>query len=599
MEQYWDCSLCRVENKAKALRCRGCSGKLRGRDRLVHETQGAGRARRTAALLSALAPGAGQMYQGRWLTGAVLAVLVPLAGALVAATWNGFTYGHAFLLGAAVFVMAVAAADAWIGPRVARAPCQETCPAGLDIPDYLQLIVDGDYEQGYALVRTRVPLVGVIGRICPHPCESRCVRGIDGEPIAINACKRFLADGHRDVARRRAQEKRRGVVLVDGGRPSVAVVGSGPAGLACAYYASVLGASVTVYEAAPVVGGRLATTIPDYRLPPGILHEELEDLRNRGVRFLTQAPVGPDGRAIERLLGEHDAVFLAVGAGRSAALQTPGEGTFLDFQDVLTAVKLGQPVDLGRKVAVVGGGNAAMDVCRTAVRLGVEQVHLLYRRSREEMPARPDEVEEAQREGVQIHFLSDPVETCRGDGGTTRLRIRRMRLGPPDASGRPVPVPVEGEDWWLEVDAVVPAIGQAVAGPLFHDPALASLRRHPDGRIWVDPTTQRTSCERIYAGGDAVGGASTAVEAMAHGRTAALAIYVAHGPGGRRLRLTDKRIRKPFLGHRETPQARIREEMPKLPARSRVDGFREVEEGFREAAACREAGRCLQCHREL
>jgi len=248
----------------------------------------------------------------------------------------------------------------------------------------------------------------------------------------------------------------------------------------------------------------------------------------------------------------------------------------------------------------VGGGNAAMDVCRTLFRLGSEEVHLLYRRTRDEMPARADEVEEAAREGVQFHFLADPAEVrCEG-GRPTALVVNRMRLGEPDASGRPRPVPVEGEQWVLPVDAVVPALGQTVAGGLLDDPTLADLRRNPDGTVWVAGKTQRTSREGLYAGGDVVSGAATAVQAMAQGRRAALAIFadlaLDRVPT---LRLTDRRLRQPFRGHRETAQARIREEMPRLTLRARKGNFREVEEGLREAGACREAGRCLQCHREL
>lgn len=560
------------------------------------------RARVRGALLSAVAAGLGQMYQRRWLTGIVFASLIPLAVGLVHATWTRFTYGHVFLVAAALFVLAVAVLDALQGPTERVAPCQETCPARVPIPDYLQLLQDADYEQGFSLVRTRIPLVGVIGRVCPHPCEVHCLRGIDGEPISINGCKRFLADRHRETLREASATGTQRMVRLEGGGMSVGVVGSGPAGIACAYYLSVLGARVTVYEAEAAVGGRLATTIPDYRLPPYILDEELEELRDRGVVFRTGARVGPGGIGVEELLREHRAVFLGVGAQASLGLALPGgDGVVSDFQEVLRAAKLGTAFAIGRRVAVVGGGNAAMDVCRTAFRLGAEEVHLVYRRGREEMPARGDEVEEVIREGVQLHFLSDPVAFRPGDpaaGG--ELLVNRMRLGEPDASGRRRPEPVEGDQWALPVDRVIPALGQRVAGEIFEDPVLAGLRRDSDGAVWADPRTQQTSLPRVYAGGDAVSGPATAVQAMAQGRRAALAIFGDHAAAEvPRTRLTDRRVRKPFPGHRETPEARIREEMPKLTLRSRKGSFREVEEGYREASACREAGRCLQCHREL
>lgn len=600
MEQYWDCSLCRIEDKGRAFRCRSCRGRLTGRERLLHEIGRTRKARRWAAWMSALAAGLGQMFLRRWSTGLVFAALLPLALGLAAATWKGFTYGHAFIAVAAVFVLAVGAADALLGVRETVAPCQATCPASLAIPDYLQLIVDGEWRQGYELIQTRIPLVGVIGRVCPHPCEARCVRGIDGEPIAINGCKRFLADRHREQEKQRDAESVQRVVHVDGGALRVGIVGSGPAGLACAYYLNVLGVTVTVYEADPVLGGRLATTIPDYRLPPYILDEELESLKDRGVAFAVDSPVGPGGTPVADLLRDHDALFLAVGAADSLPLPLPGAEAFTDFQAFLRAARFRKPVPVGERVAVIGGGNAAIDVCRSALRLGAEEVHLLYRRGRDEMPARDDEVEEAGREGVRFHFLADPAE-ARLDGGRLReLVVRKMRLGAADASGRPRPEPVAGEDWVLPVDTVIPALGQRVSGDLFGDPSLAGLRRHPDGRVWADPATQRTSLARVYAGGDAVVGPATAVEAMAQGRRAALAIFGDLAPNQvPASRLADRRLRKPFPSHRETAQAKIREEMPRLSLRHRRAGFREVEEGFREPSACREAGRCLQCHREL
>ncbi len=601
MEQYWDCSLCRVEDKGQAFRCRGCRGKLRGRERLLAEIGAARRSRPLAAWLSGAAPGLGQMFLGRWSTGVLFALLLPMSVGLVASVWKGFTYGHAFIAASGVFVLAVAVADVrWSVRQRRRAPCHRECPAGVAIPDYLQHLAEGAWEDGYALVRTRIPLVGVIGRVCPHPCEARCLRGIDGEPIAINGCKRFLADRRREAAKGERGNTASRVVHLDGGAPRVAVVGSGPAGIACAYYLSVLGATVTVYEADEIPGGRLALTIPDFRLPPYILEGELEDLRQRGVTFVPGTSVGPGGMPMAALLGEHDAVFLGVGAGESVGLKVPGVEACLDFQDLLRRAKRGVAEGLGRSVAVIGGGNAALDVCRTALRLGAEEVHLVYRRTREEMPARADEVEEAVREGVTFHFLADPAEVRLEGGRVKELVLHTMRLGEPDASGRPRPVPVPGADWGLPVDAVVPALGQTVGGALFGDPALAGLRREADGRVWTEPRRQRTNLPKVYAGGDAVAGAATAVEAMAQGRRAALTIYGDLCPGQVPLtRLADRRLPKPLPAHRETPQARIREEMPKVSTRGRRSHCREVEEGFREAAAHREAARCLQCQRDL
>jgi len=599
MKGYRDCSLCRIEDKGYAFRCRRCYGRLQGRERLLHEI---GRRRKTqprAAWLSAIAAGAGQVFSGRWTTGLALAVLLPLAIGLVWAGSKGFTYGHLFLAGAAGFVLVVAYLDARFGGRRKQPPCQQTCPAGVAIPDYLQLLLDREPEQGYSLIRSRIPLVGTIGRICPHPCEGACLRGIDGEPIATNACKRYLADAQREANGGRTVPER-AVVELRGGKPSVGVVGSGPAGVACAYYLSVLGGSVTVYEADAVLGGRLATTIPDYRLPSHILDGELEVLRDSGVMFNPNTRVGPGGVPVAELQREHDALFLAVGAEQGVEVAVPGGEKLRDFQEVLRSAKLGRPTHLGRRVVVLGGGNAALDVCRTVLRCGAEEVHLLYRRDREQMPAREDEVEEALREGVQFHFLAALDAVLTREDVPYGVRVQQMELGPADASGRPRPVAIRGETWELPADTVIQALGQSVHSDLFADPALAGLRRETDGRVWADPVYQRTSLAGLYAGGDAVSGAATAVQAMAQGRRAALAIFGDLAPEQvPPSRLADRLLRRPFSRHVETPQARLREEMPKLGLRARKGSVREVEEGLREEGACREAGRCLQCHREL
>jgi formate dehydrogenase major subunit len=598
MHRYWDCSLCRIEDKGNARRCRACHGKLQGRERLLHEIATSRRARRLPGALSALCAGLGQIYQGRRSTGLLFGLLIPVSAVFVVSAWQGFGYGHVFLVGAAGFVLLVAAVDAYEGVRERTAPCEPGCPAGIAIPDYLGLCAAGEWQQGYSLVRTRVPLVGVIGRVCPRPCENRCIRGIDGEPIAINACKRFLADRYEE----------------GGGNPQrwwpersstesalrVAIVGAGPAGLACAYYLRVLGASVSVYDGERVAGGRLSTTIPDYRLPPLLLETELEDLRGCGVDFRLGRAVGPSGLALRELQEEHGAVFLAVGAQSSLTLDIPGAEAFLDFQHFLREAKFGSGDVVGRKFAVIGGGNAAVDVARTAVRLGAEEAHLLYRRSRSEMPARADEVEEALQEGVRIHFLAETVGTVFEAGRLSAIRVRQVRLGAIDLTGRPAPEPILGSEWELTAGVVVPALGQTVGGEIFRDPALAGLRRAADGRIWVDPVTQRTSLASVYAGGDVATGPSTVTEAMAQGRRAALAIWSDCGrERPRKLsRLRDRRLREPLLARKETPREKLREKMPKLSLSDR-GGFGEVDRGLPEGAARREAGRCLQCHRDL
>jgi len=603
MEQYWDCVLCRIDNKGHAFRCGGCKGKLRGRDRLLWEIEHLRSAKKIACGLSSFVAGLGQIYTRRWKTGLAMGLMAPLALGLVVDRWSssGFTYGHIFLLFNVAYLLTVSALDARFGPTAREAPCKAACPADIDVPDYLQLILDHEYEQGFSLIRSKIPLVGVIGRICPHPCETHCFRGVDGEPISILSCKRYLSDVQKHKNTNEASRENRKVVRLGGGDLSVGVVGSGPAGISCAYYLSVLGASATVYEADSVIGGRLATTIPEYRLPAQVLREEAETLKEKGVIFCVDAPIGvPGGKSVEDLLDVHDAVFLATGAQKSIKLKIPGAEAFLDFQHMLRTVKLEGRLDIGKRAAVIGGGNAAMDVCRSALRMGAEEVHLLYRRTREQMPAREDEVEEAIKEGVKFHFLVDPFEAVLENGKVKRLALRKMRLGAADGSGRPRPIPIEGADFYLDVDCVIPALGQRVGGACFDDPLLASLAREKDGRIKIAPKTYKTNIPGIYSGGDSVAGPATAVLAMAHGRQAALNIYADFFKGKRRVaRLVDRMKRKPFPGHRETSEAKIREDMRKLSLSERKGNFKEVEEGLREVEACREAGRCLQCHREL
>lgn len=595
MERFRDCSLCSVEPKAEAFRCRFCSGKLTGRDRLLQEINGTRRVRRLGSLLSAVAPGLGQAYQNRLLTGLAFATLIPLCLGLVYVTFKEFSYSHLFILGAALYVLIVAVADAWFGVTEPRPPCQKTCPANVPIPDYLQLIIDEQYEDGIGFVMTRVPFAGCIGRVCPHPCETVCYRGVDGEPIAINACKRFLADNHRQSLPQAAAPAEK-----PAGSPKVAVVGAGPSGLSCAYYLSILGAEVVVYDAEEKPGGRFITTIPDFRLPQDVVGGEVEELRRRGVVFRTGTRVGPGGVPFSELFAQHDAVYLAIGAPESLQLKVEGADAFLDFQDILREAKTQTPMAFSGPVAVVGGGNAAIDVSRTALRCGAERVDLLYRRDREQMPARDDEVEAAMREGVHFHYLVNPVRAVIEDGTLLGLVVVNMELGPADSGGRPQPVPVQGSERLMECSAVIPCLGQNVQSKIFDDPALKGLRRDRSGRVAAHPLTRHTSVRRLYAGGDMVRGAQTAIAAIADGRAAALSIYGDLKPGElKSFTWRNLRLRKPFAGHVETPQEKIREEMRCTPLRGRTANLAEVEEGFYGGQALREAKRCLQCHREL
>jgi formate dehydrogenase major subunit len=567
---------------------------LAGRDRLLWEIYNTGKVRKIGTVLSSFAAGLGQMFTNRWLTGIAFGVMIPLCLGLLYAAWGGFSYSHFFIIATAIFVLFVAALDVWLGPSEQEAPCQNSCPANVPIPDYLQLVIDGNYVEGVDLVRTRMPLAASIGRVCPHPCETDCYRGIDGEPISINGCKRFLSDNTLDA-------ELDPVAQFTDESPRVSVVGAGPGGLSCAYFLSILGAKVTVYDSEEEPGGRLFTTIPDFRLPREVLSGEVDRLRRRGVEFKSGVTLGPSGTPLADVMAESDAFFLGIGAPKSMDMEIEGDEALTDFQDFLRAAKSEEGLSVSGKVAVIGGGNAAIDVCRTALRVGAEEVHLLYRRDRQQMPAREDEVEAAMREGVHFHYLINPIKAVVGSGGKLEgVEVVTMELSSLDASGRPRPVKMKGSERVMEFSMAIPCLGQDVESDLFDDPALEGLARDKWGRVVVDPKTMKTNLAKVYGGGDLVRGPETAVAAIADGRAAALAIYAELAP--REIKSSRSRNllqRNPFVGHIEQPQEKIREEMRSTPLSGRVNSFCEVEEGFYEGQALREAKRCLQCHREL
>ncbi|MCD6553652.1 MAG: FAD-dependent oxidoreductase, partial [Anaerolineae bacterium] len=426
-----------------------------------------------------------------------------------------------------------------------------------------------------------------MGRVCHHPCELECKRKDVDSPLAICALKRFAYDVAAPSApppqpvERTQTEK-------------VAIVGAGPAGLSAAYDLVRKGYGVTVYEALPVAGGMLAVGIPAYRLPKDVLQKEIDYIKALGVEIKLNTPIGRDGApSLEDLRQSYDAVFLAVGAHRSRKLNIPGEALpgVIHSTDFLRALNLGQEVELGKRVAVIGGGNAAVDAARSAIRLGSE-VTIVYRRSRVEMPAIPAEVDAAAEEGVKLHFLAAPVRILSEDGRVTAMECIRMELGEPDESGRRRPVPIPGSEFTIEVDTVIVSIGQKPdLSPL------AEAEATPWGTLTADPDTMATPLEGLFAGGDAVTGPASAVEAVAAGQRAAESIH-------RYLRGMDLRAGRIFEWPRaadievEIPagtEKAARREMPTLPMSERRSSFKEVELGLTEEQARAEAARCLSC----
>ncbi len=466
-------------------------------------------------------------------------------------------------------------------------PCRAACPAGLNAHAYVSLIKAGKFERALEIAREGVLFPGILGRVCPHPCETACLRGTVDEPVRICALKRFIAD--RDEGPVPVPER-----APDTGK-KVAVVGSGPAGLAAAHDLRCCGHAVTVFEANDRIGGMMAFGIPDYRLPRDVLEKETRDLLEAmGVTFRLNTRIGKDV-AFDDLRSGHDAVLLAVGAWKGVPLRVPGEdlGGVMLGVDFLVAVNRGGKPDIGNRVAVIGGGNTAIDAARCALRLGAEEVTLVYRRSRAEMPASPEEIEAAEEEGVRIRLLASPV-SVKGEGSrVTGLEIQKNRLGEPDASGRRRPVPVPGSEEVLSVDTVLPAVSQG--------PDLRGLEADGETAVtrWstleADETTLATSLEGVFAAGDAVTGPDTVVGAVAGGRRAAESIR--RLLEGRDLAEDRDPPRPPVVETPDTRHARLgrRPPLPARPAVERRRTFEEVEGGLDEEAAVAEASRCLSC----
>ncbi len=408
-------------------------------------------------------------------------------------------------------------------------PCVSGCPVNVQIPDFIARIAQGDFEGAYQTIRATNSLPAVCGRVCPQEsqCESKCVRGIKGEPVAIGRLERFAADAHM-------QGETECAVKPQPNGHKVAVVGSGPAGLTCAGDLARLGYAVTVFEAFHTAGGVLMYGIPEFRLPKAIVQREIETLREIGVDIETNMVIGKVLSVDELFEQGFEAVFIGSGAGLPSFLGIPGEDLLgvLSANEFLTRINLMKaykeeydtPIKRARRVAVVGGGNVAMDAARCAKRLGAEKVTIVYRRGESEMPARLEEIHHAKEEGVEFRFLTAPVRVL-GDeeGRVTALECVNMELGEPDASGRRRPVEVPESNHALEADMVIAAIGNT-PNPLIRA-TTAGLEANRRGCLVVDEETMRTTREGVYAGGDIVTGAATVILAMGAGKHAARSIH--------------------------------------------------------------------------
>lgn len=465
------------------------------------------------------------------------------------------------------------------------APCQLNCPARTDCQGYVGLIANGEYEAALKLIKNKISLPASIGRVCPHPCESACRRGKVDEAINIAQLKAFAADIDLNSDSYLPEKN------VPTGK-KIAIIGGGPAGLTAAYRLAVSGHEVTVYDMMEKMGGMLRYGIPQYRLPKEVLDKEIAIIEKLGVKMINGVKLGKDF-TVASLKAQNDAVIVAVGAWKSSSMRTPGEeldGIYGGI-DFLRAVALKQEINIGDKVVICGGGNTAMDACRTAVRLGAKEVYCVYRRTRNEMPAEDIEIAEAEEESVQFKFLTNPISFNGKDGKVKSVTLQLMELGEPDASGRRRPVAIEGKTEELDVDSVIVAIGQKLVNE-----DVSELKLTDRGNIEADIDTFKTNIEGVFAIGDATNrGASIAIEAIGEANRCALSIDAY-------LNGEDIETRVPYISRRdeELIDFQSKEKCPArkpkvLSAAERKNNFDEVCLGYTEEDAKAEASRCLEC----
>jgi NADH-quinone oxidoreductase subunit F len=479
-------------------------------------------------------------------------------------------------------------------------PCQHTCPVGINIPRYVAQIAAGEYKEAVDTIRERNPFPAICGRICHHPCEGRCRRGELDEPVAIRALKRFAADWYFDHVAELPEPEPFPQIH----RQKVAVVGAGPTGLSCAYFLAQMGYPITVFEALPIGGGMLSVAIPDFRLPREVIEKEIDYIAKCGVDIKYDTPINVNFTIEDIRDSGFEAVFIAAGAQRSQNIGIPGEledveGFYYGLR-FLRDVKIGKPVKIGRSVAIIGGGNVALDSSRTALRLGADEVSIFYRRSREEMPVTEVEYDEALAEGIQVNFLVSPTRIANDDWKVAGLQCVHMKLGEPDASGRRRPIPVDGSEFFAPADTVIAAVGQAP--DLSFLPPGSALERTRWERLAVDANRLATNVPGVFAGGDFVSGPGMVIEAIAAGRRGALAIDKYLQGDTSRVEMYDL---KPSVIEEEVTreeeeswEPQFRPQTPHLPLQERKDSFKEIELSFSEEKARQEAKRCLRCDLE-
>ena len=465
------------------------------------------------------------------------------------------------------------------------APCSKACPAGTDCQGYVGLIANGEYKEAVKLIKEKLPLPASIGRICPHPCEKKCRRQYVDEPISIAFLKGFVGDmdllGDTYIPEIEPDTNKK-----------VAIIGGGPAGLTSAYFLRKQGHSVTIFEQMPQMGGMLRYGIPEYRLPKAVLDKEIKLIEDMGVTLKNNVNIGKD-ISFEEIKNDFDATLVAIGAWNSSKMRVQGEdldGVWGGI-DFLREVALGNRPEIGKNVAVCGGGNTAMDACRVAVRLGAENVYIIYRRTKDEMPADPQEILESEEEGVIYKYLTNPIEFTGENGKLNGVILQKMMLGEPDESGRRSPVAIEGETEEIALDSVIMAIGQYPNLNGFE--ILESTRKNT---ISADESRFTTSLDGVFAVGDATNkGADIAIAAIGEAQKASVVI-------DRYLNGETVGYKKPYFVEQDSKaidyskfEKSARAKMPHMSPADRKTNFKEVNFGFSEEMAKKEANRCLEC----
>jgi NADPH-dependent glutamate synthase beta subunit-like oxidoreductase len=466
--------------------------------------------------------------------------------------------------------------------------CKAQCPAHIDIQGYVNLAAKGKFQQALQLIKQANPFPSICGRVCHHPCESNCSRGEIDESVGIHGIERFIADLDLNASKRYMPE------IKDNKEDKVAIVGSGPAGLSCAYYLAIEGYDVTVFEKGSELGGMLTTGIPSYRLPSHVVEAEIQHIRDMGVSMKTGVEIGTDMTVAQLREDGFKAFFIAVGTQECIQLSIDGEdldGVYPAL-DYLRKVNLGQQVSLGNDVAVIGGGNAAMDAVRSARRLGAENAFIIYRRGFEEMPANAEEIEECQQEGISINTLTQPLRFIGENERLKAIACIKMQLGQPDDSGRRRPEAVAGSEFTITVDNAVIALGQEADWSCLTSECACTLSDW--GTMNVDALTLQSDDADIFAGGDAVRGPQSIIEAIADGKQAAISIdrYIQ----GRNLKLgREIELRTITNPQKEVYNKIAAVHMPCLDSRQRVKNFDEVQQGLTEEMVIEEAKRCINC----